>query len=210
MVLFICLLSLVVLVVARQKLYTSSYLLEATSYFFVTIRGSNIPILSNSLAKCLSSKNYNLSAFWKRSDRWKFTSLQSCVSFDLAPQIGWKLYILLPAMLLHGPATWRCWPSCSIWLGCQADELWPQSLHHHLLPRLPRLACRDCWVKWSFLFICEGYLGIFGSGMTPFLGLFTASLYPTFFMSLGCRQRLPLCFSLLIQYPLPPGLRALC
>ena len=37
MVLFICLLSLVVLVVARQKLYTSSYLLEATSYFFVTI-----------------------------------------------------------------------------------------------------------------------------------------------------------------------------
>ena len=33
----------------------------------------------------------------------------------------------------------------------------------------------------SIQFICKGYLGIFGSGMTPFLGLFTASLYPTFF-----------------------------
>ena len=157
-VLFICLLSLVVLVVARQKLYTSSYLLEATSYFFCYCRGSNIPILSNSLAKCLSSKNYNLSAFWKRSDHWKFTSLQSCVSFDLAPQIGWKLYILLPAMLLHGPEMWGGWPSCSIWLGCQADDLWPQSLHHHLRPRLPRLACRNCWVKWSSLFLPSSFV----------------------------------------------------
>ena len=108
--------------------------LRGNILLFCYYRGSNIPILSNSLAKCLSSKNYNLSAFWKRIDRWKFTSLQSCVSFDLAPQIGWKLYILLPAMLLHGPEMWGGWPSCSIWLGCQADDLWPQSLHHHCSP----------------------------------------------------------------------------
>ena len=136
---------------SRGKIVYFLLSLRGNILLFCYCRGSNIPILSNSLAKCLSSKNYNLSAFWKRSDHWKFTSLQSCVSFDLAPQIGWKLYILLPAMLLHGPEMWGGWPSCSIWLGCQADDLWPQSLHHHLLPRLPGLACRNCWVKWSSL-----------------------------------------------------------
>ena len=136
---------------SRGKIVYFLLSLRGNILLFCYCRGSNIPILSNSMAKCLSSKNYNLSAFWKRSDHWKFTSLQSCVSFDLAPQIGWKLYILLPAMLLHGPEMWGGWPSCSIWLGCQADDLWPQSLHHHLLPRLPGLACRNCWVKWSSL-----------------------------------------------------------
>ena len=149
MVLFICLLSLVVLVVARQKLYTSSYLLEATSYFFVTIEDQTFQISSNSLAKCLSSKNYNLSAFWKRSDRWKFTSLQSCVSLDLAPQIGWKLYILLPAMLLHGPEMWGGLTLLLnlTWLSGRRPltSISPSSL----LPHLPGLACNVGNAGWN-------------------------------------------------------------
>ena len=135
----------------EARLYTSCYLLEATSYFFVTIEDQTFQFYQTLWPNVCHPKitiylHFGKEVIVENSHPYK-------VVFPLIwpPQIGWKLYILLPAMLLHGPEMWGGWPSCSIWLGCQADDLWPQSLHHHLLPRLPGLACRNCWVKWSSL-----------------------------------------------------------